>query len=269
MMEELNFNADKANKLQWEREKIRKENLEYRKKHPEIHDIVSGFTSALMKEKPEKIFRFAFEYFRHFAKGETAELIRPKLRLHVECRISGKDFDVEVHECFDRARWLSVTTRPLPSMSRRTVSEFSEMFLLSRLRGLSRDSDAVHVARRLVRRLRLEEKDEVTIEQYGPFDSRPDGLYHVVSPYLEECRAVLQLQCAWRSYKARLITGLKRRRYRATLTLQCFYRTNKAIRRTSALRRRRYAAIIIQKTIRGGQSRLKVLHMLENDTYGY
>ena len=94
MMEELNFNADKANKLQWEREKIRKENLEYRKKHPEIHDIVSGFTSALMKEKPEKIFRFAFEYFRHFAKGETAELIRPKLRLHVECRISGKDFDV-------------------------------------------------------------------------------------------------------------------------------------------------------------------------------
>ena len=151
-----------------------------------------------MKEKPADVYRFAFEHFRHFAKGEIAELIRPKLRLHVKCRISGKDYDVEIHECFDRARWLSVTTRPLPSMSRRTVTEFSETFLLSRLRGLSRDSDAVDVARRLVRRLRLQNKDEVTIEQYGPFDSRPDGLYHVVSPYLEECRSVRCVR-AWRS----------------------------------------------------------------------
>ena len=63
------------------------------------------------------------------------------------------------YECFDRARWLSVTPQqPLPSMSRRTVTEFSETFLLSRLRGLSRDSNAVDVARRLVRRLRLPNK---------------------------------------------------------------------------------------------------------------
>jgi len=268
-MKKLNFDLSEARELQLCREKVRKENLEYRQSHPEIHDIVSGFTSALIREKPEDVFRFAFEHFRMFAKGEMAELITPKLKMRCNLRISGKDFEVEVHECFDRARWLSVTTRPLPSRNRRTVSEFSETFLLSTLRGCNSKSDAIYVAKRLVRRLCLKCKDEVTIEKYGIFDSRPDGLYHVVSPYLEECRAVLNLQCAWRSYKARVITSFKRTRYRAAVTLQCFYLTNKALDTTATLRRRRDGAITIQRRIRGGQSRLKVLKMLEGDTHYY
>ena len=56
------------------------------REHPELKQIISDFTAACLFHKPDDVYRFAFQHFKLFAKGEMAE--RLKARVFLMCAVT-------------------------------------------------------------------------------------------------------------------------------------------------------------------------------------
>ncbi len=48
------------------KDEIKKEHIEYLKKHPEIREILNDFVSTLLLKKPDDLYAFARDYFSFF-----------------------------------------------------------------------------------------------------------------------------------------------------------------------------------------------------------
>eukprot|EP00940_MAST-03C_sp_MAST-3C-sp2_P002491 g2491.t1 len=261
------FRVDELRKLNEAKERARAEYEAYLSKHAELKRILGDFTDAIVREKPEDVYRFAFEHFRHFAKGELAEMIRPKLKLETRIRANGTDLRLQIHECFDKKRWMTVSTWVLTKLDgRKYVSEFSDSFVRRILRRCDESTSALDAARLLSRRLVRDAEGTIGVAEYDEDDERPFGMWHVTSPTLKECDAALTLECAWRSYLARGIVAEARKRYWAAVSIQNCYRVHESVRITTEKRRRRDAATLLQSRFRGGRARVRVLELLEGDT---
>eukprot|EP01016_Furgasonia_blochmanni_P051097 TRINITY_DN7994_c0_g2_i1.p2 TRINITY_DN7994_c0_g2~~TRINITY_DN7994_c0_g2_i1.p2 ORF type:complete len:295 (-),score=85.99 TRINITY_DN7994_c0_g2_i1:290-1174(-) len=59
------------------KEDIKKEHVEYLKKHPEIREVLNDFVSSLLLQKPDDIYAYARDYFSYFNHEKDVKKQRP------------------------------------------------------------------------------------------------------------------------------------------------------------------------------------------------
>jgi hypothetical protein len=237
--------------LNKKQDELRAKNLKFVRDHPELKQIISDFTAACLFHKPDDVYRFAFQHFKLFAKGEMAEMLKQKEVYKAAHEVEGHNMMIVIEESYDRTRWMTVRAQDRVTGESR-VAEFSEAEVCGRL-GVTPDEVPEKVAQLISYRLATQGTIGMMIGDEG------------ISPSVAECSAALRIQSVQRGKEGRRVAARRLLERNSARSLQTRYRGMRDRAVVKQMRLERHSSTRIQAQFRGRRSRIQLLKRLEAD----